>query len=161
MIEQPVFQDNEWTRIVREFCMKAAIEHNAPQCQELATKLSIFRSKKISMKVVINKSPNPKPKESPALSDQGAAGAAGGAAAPASTTMQIFVERSVGGAASSKTTPLEVEPSDTIVKVKAKIKCSHLQQLIFAGRQLRDECTLSDYNVQEGSTIHMVIVPER
>ncbi|KAF5749247.1 hypothetical protein HS088_TW04G01212 [Tripterygium wilfordii] len=76
--------------------------------------------------------------------------------------MQIFVKTLTG-----KTITLEVESSDTVDNVKAKIQSLHeLEELcfrncglglIYAGKQLADDKTARDYNIEGGSVLHLVL----
>lgn len=72
--------------------------------------------------------------------------------------MQIFVKTLTG-----KTLKFNMEPYDMITTIKNKIHeieaipPTH-QRLIYAGRHIEDNRTLSDYNIRNETTLHLVLI---
>jgi ubiquitin len=71
--------------------------------------------------------------------------------------MQIFVRTITG-----KNLTLEVDPTDSVKALKEKIQEKEAipesqQRLIFAGKQLADERTMADYNVQNSAQISLML----
>ena len=71
--------------------------------------------------------------------------------------MRIYAKTLAGG-----TLDLDVNPSDTIEMVKLNIQSKYgfpadQQRLAFAGLLLDDKHTISEYNVQEGSALLLLL----
>ncbi|KNE54957.1 NEDD8 [Allomyces macrogynus ATCC 38327] len=71
--------------------------------------------------------------------------------------MQIKVKTLTG-----KEIEIDVEIDDKLTRVKEKVEEKEgippaQQRLIFGGKQMSDEKTLADYNIQGGSVLHLVL----
>lgn len=79
------------------------------------------------------------------------------AAAFVEEIMQIFIKTLTG-----RKTNFNFELDNTVRHVKEALQEKEGIQveqirLIYSGKQMSDECTLNDYNVKPGSTVHMVL----
>jgi len=57
---------------------------------------------------------------------------------------------------------IDIEPTDTIERIKERVEEKEgippvQQRLIFAGKQMNDEKTAKDYNIEGGSVLHLVL----
>ena len=71
--------------------------------------------------------------------------------------MQVFVKSMSG-----KTLSVDVEPDESIESLKAKIRekegiAPDQQRVVFEGKQLDSTKSISDYGIEEDSTLHLVL----
>jgi ubiquitin C len=68
------------------------------------------------------------------------------------TRMKIFVRKHSG-----KSISVDVHASDTVKKLKSKIKCHHEETLTFFGKELEESQNLANYNVYKESTLYLAM----
>jgi hypothetical protein len=71
--------------------------------------------------------------------------------------LQVFVKTFAG-----KTITVEVEPDESIESLKNKVQSKegvppNQQRLLFGGKQLDSRKSISDYDIEDESTMHMVL----
>ncbi|KAJ1478982.1 ubiquitin-related domain-containing protein [Baffinella frigidus] len=71
--------------------------------------------------------------------------------------MQIKVKTLTG-----KEIEFDIEPTDTVKRIKERVEEKEgipppQQRLIFGGKQMHDDKSASDYNLEGGSTLHLVL----
>mmetsp|Transcript_18015 Transcript_18015/g.59170 ORF Transcript_18015/g.59170 Transcript_18015/m.59170 type:complete len:89 (-) Transcript_18015:75-341(-) len=76
---------------------------------------------------------------------------------PRTAAMQIKVKTLTG-----KEIEFDIEPTDTVKRIKERVEEKEgipppQQRLIFGGKQMHDDKTASDYNLEGGSTLHLVL----
>ncbi|KAF2773616.1 putative NEDD8-like protein [Teratosphaeria nubilosa] len=71
--------------------------------------------------------------------------------------MQIKVRTLTG-----KEIELDIEPSDTVTRIKERVEEREgippvQQRLIYGGKQMADDKTAAEYNLEGGATLHLVL----
>lgn len=71
--------------------------------------------------------------------------------------MQIKVRTLTG-----KEIELDIEPSDTVTRIKERVEEREgippvQQRLIYGGKQMADDKTALEYNLEGGATLHLVL----
>ena len=61
-----------------------------------------------------------------------------------------------------KEVEVDIEPSDTVARIKERVEEKEgippaQQRLIYAGKQMTDDKTASDFGMEGGSVVHLVL----